>query len=89
MFILKDLPVHPVSTSLPGGKNRATILLELPNSPVITVILDKGTSTGDGRGFSVLIREVKYENLKRKKPTKKKELKEEFGTMNIQIFLVA
>ena len=41
MFILKDLPVHPVSTSLPGGKNRATILLELPNSPVITVILDK------------------------------------------------
>ena len=41
MFILKALTVHPVSTALPGGKNRATVLLELPSSPVITVILDK------------------------------------------------
>ena len=41
MFILKDLTVYPVSTALPGGKNRATVLLELPSSPVITVILDK------------------------------------------------
>jgi len=57
----------------------------LPSS----LFLDEGTSTGDGRGFSVLIREVKYETSKGKNKQAKKELKEEFGTMDIQIFLVA
>lgn len=57
----------------------------LPSS----LFLDEGTSTGDSRGFSVLIREVKYETSKGKNKQAKKELKEEFGTMDIQIFLVA
>lgn len=34
------------------------------------VLFSLSTSTGDGRGFSVLIREAKYENLKRKKQTR-------------------